>query len=128
MKIIGGEFMTNNAVNHPYESNPDYNAKINTFYYSDDEKLIAGYWEAPEGWFEAQIEEQNEINYVIDGEIDIICGEKKITAKKGDCFLVESGEKLKWVIKKHIKTIYFIYPANEEIAGFFKDLEKNKDI
>ncbi len=126
MKAINNDFLIKNTVIHPYDSNPEYNAKINTFYYSKDEKLIAGYWEAPEGWFDAEIEDQNEINYVIEGEIDIICGDKKITAKKGDCFLVESGENLRWIIKKPIKTIFFIYPAGKEIANFFKALEKSK--
>lgn len=124
VKVITKNYLRKKSVFHPYENNPDYSARINTFYYSKDEKLIAGYWEAPEGWFEAEIGEQSEINYVIEGEIELICGGKKITAKKGDCFLVESGEKLKWIVKKLIKTIFFIYPANEEIVKFFKGLEK----
>ena len=126
MKLINNWFLKSNTVIHPYDSNPSYTAKINTFYYSEDEKLIAGYWEAPEGWFDAEIEEQNEINYVIEGEIDLVCKDKRLTAKKGDCFLVESGERIKWIIKKTIKTIFFIYPANKEIADFFKELEKNR--
>jgi ethanolamine utilization protein EutQ (cupin superfamily) len=89
VKAFINDLLIKDTVNHPYDSNPEYVAKIHTFYYSKDEKLIAGYWEAPEGWFDAEIEEQNEINYVIEGEIDIICGDKIITAKKGDCFLVE---------------------------------------
>ena len=126
MRIIDSDFLKDNTVNHPYDSNPEYSSKINTFYYSKDEKLIAGYWEASEGWFDAEIEEQTEINYVIEGEIDIVCEGKKITAKKGDCFLVESGEKLKWIIKEPIKTIFFMYPANKEILGFFKALGENR--
>jgi uncharacterized cupin superfamily protein len=124
MKVITKDYLRQNSVVHPYESNPGYITRINTFYYSKDEKLTAGYWEAPEGWFEAEIGEQSEINYVIEGEIELICGGEKITAKKGGCFLVESGEKLKWIIKKPIKTIFFIYPSNEEIVQFFKGLEK----
>ncbi|KPJ88375.1 MAG: hypothetical protein AMS17_05750 [Spirochaetes bacterium DG_61] len=77
MRLVNNDFLKSTTVNHPYDSNPDYTAKINTFYYSKDEKLIAGYWEAPEGWFDAEIEEQNEINYVIEGEIDLICEKKK---------------------------------------------------
>jgi ethanolamine utilization protein EutQ (cupin superfamily) len=123
VKAINNDFLIGDTVIHPYDSNPGYSAKINTFYYSEDEKFIAGYWEAPEGWFDAEIEEQSEINYVIEGEIDIICGDKKITAKKGDCFLVESGESLRWVVKKPVKTIFFIYPAGKELVDFFKALE-----
>lgn len=125
MRIISGQYITNNTVIHPYESNPGYEAKIHTFHYSKDERFIAGYWEAPEGWFDAEIEEQTEINYVIEGEIELVGAGKSITAKKGDCFVAEPGDKLKWIVKKPIKTIYFIYPANREIADFFKELEGN---
>ena len=122
MRVISNDYLRKKSVVHHYDSNPEYSARINTFYYSKDEKLTAGYWEAPEGWFDAEIGEQSEINYIIEGEIEIVCGGKKITAKKGDCFLVESGEKLKWIVRKPIKTIFFIYPANEEIVDFFKGL------
>lgn len=119
--------MKNRTVIHPYDCNPGYEAKINTFYYSKDSKAIIGYWEAPAGWFTAQIEDQNEVNFVIEGEIDICSEENTITAKEGDCFLVESGESLKWIIKKPIRTIYFIYPSSKELVGFFKDLGKVMD-
>ncbi len=124
VKVITKDYLRKKSVVHPYESNPGYSARINTFFYSNDEKMIAGYWKAPQGWFDVEIGKQSEINYVIEGEIELLCGGKKITAKKGDCFLVESGEKLKWIVKKPIKTIFFIYPANEEIVEFFKGLEK----
>lgn len=124
MKVIKNDFLVKNLVKHPYESNPGYNAKINTFYFSRDKKLIAGYWEAPVGWFDTVIEEQNEINYVIEGEIELVSDSRKVTAKGGDCFLAEGGEKLKWIIKKPIRTFFFIYPAKKELASFFENLAK----
>ena len=127
MKLFKSKIIKKRVVSHPYDCNPDYAAKINTFYYSKDSKAIIGYWEAPVGWFTAQIEDQNEVNFVIEGEIDISSEENTITAKKGDCFLVESGEELRWVIKKPIRTIFFIYPSSKELVDFFKDLEKVMD-
>lgn len=124
MKVIKSGVMVRDCVLHPYDSNPDFMAKINTFYYSKDKKFIGGYWEAPEGWFTGEMGEQSEINYVIEGEIDLVSNGRKITAKKGDCFLVESEEKVKWVIKKPIKTVFFIYPAGKELANFFESLAK----
>jgi len=124
MKVIKNNLLVNKCVPHPYETNPGYVAKINTFYFSKDKKSIAGYWEASEGWFDAIMEEQSEINYVIEGEIDLVSNGRKITAKKGDCFLVESKEKVKWVVKKPIKTVFFIYPAGKELTNFFKSLAK----
>lgn len=124
MKVIKSGVMVRDCVLHPYDSNPDFMAKINTFYYSKDKKFIGGYWEAPEGWFTGEMGEQSEINYVIEGEIDLVSNGRKITAKKGDCFLVESKEKVKWMVKKPIKTVFFIYPAGKELANFFESLAK----
>ncbi len=125
MRIISSESITTNTAIHPYECNPGYEARINTFHFSEDERFVTGYWEAPEGWFDADIGEQTEINYVIEGEIELVGAGKSITAKKGDCFVAEPGDKLKWIIKKPIKTIYFIYPADQEIVDFFKELENS---
>jgi len=122
MKVINSDFLVKNLVKHPYESNPSFKAKINTFYFSEDKKAVVGYWEAPVGWFDTVIEEQSEINYVIEGEIELISDNEKIIAKKGDCFLVENGEKIKWVIKEPIKTIFFIYPTPKKLTVFFKEL------
>lgn len=129
MKLIDSDFMRENAVDHPYEDNPGFTAKINTFFYSGDKKAVAGYWEAPAGWFTAEITGQSELNYIIEGEIelfDIETGDKKISAKKGDVFLVETGDRIKWVVNKPIKTIFFIYPCPEASRVFFEDLEIEK--
>jgi uncharacterized cupin superfamily protein len=126
MKLIDSNLLSENAIDHPYEDNPGFIAKINTFFYSEDKKAVTGYWEAPVGWFNAEITEQSELNYIIEGDIelfDIVTGEKRIAARKGDIFLVEAGDKLKWVIKKPIKTIFFIYPCPEELVDFFKNLK-----
>ena len=126
MKLIDSKFLRDGAVDHPYEDNPDFIAKINTFFYSRDKKSVMGYWEAPVGWFTAEIGEQSELNYIIEGSIELIdlkTQKKKITAKKGDVFLVEPGDDLKWVVTDPIRTIFFIYPASKEITDFFKSLK-----
>ena len=127
MKLIDSGILAGNAVDHPYEDNPGFIAKINTFFYSKDKKAISGYWEAPVGWFTAEITRQSELNYIIEGEIELFyieTGDKKISAKKGDIFMVEAGDKTKWVIKKPIKTIFFIYPCPGELTDFFENLGK----
>ena len=82
MKIIKNIDLKNNLVDHPYDSNPDYLAKVNLFYVSQDKKFIAGYWEAPEGWFEEEIKGFNEINYVVEGEIEFVTEKSSFTAKR----------------------------------------------
>ncbi len=126
MRLIDSRFLRDGAVDHPYEDNPGFIAKINTFFYSRDKKSVMGYWEAPVGWFTAEIGEQSELNYIVEGSIELIdlkTQEKKITAKKGDVFLVEPGDDLKWVVTDPIRTIFFIYPASKEIVDFFKSLK-----
>jgi uncharacterized cupin superfamily protein len=129
MKLLDSKFLEGDTVKHPYEDNTDFMSKVNVFFYSKDNKAVAAYWEAPVGWFTAEITEQSEFNYVIEGEIelfDLETGDKKISAKAGDIFLVEAGDKTKWIIKKPIKTIFFIYPCPEELTLFFKSLGKHK--
>jgi len=129
MKLFDSKTLKEEAVVHIYDDNPGYEALINTFFYSDDKRAIAGYWEAPVGWFSVEIAEQSELNFVIEGEIDIVDIEdpvKKISARKGDIFLVERGDKIKWIIIKPVKTVYFIYPAPSELIEFFKKLTVKK--
>jgi uncharacterized cupin superfamily protein len=126
MKLIAKNRIEGETAVHPYDSNPGYEGRIHTFHFSEDERFVAGYWEAPEGWFDAEIGEQTELNYVIEGEIELSDGLRSIVAKQGDCFVAEPGDKLRWTVRKSIRTIYFIYPADQEITGFFKELERTK--
>lgn len=124
MKVITARQLRQRTAPHPYDTNPGYEARLHSFHFSGDEKLLAGYWEAPKGWFRADIGTQTEVNFVIKGEIRLESGGRSITARRGDCFAVEPGDKLKWIVRKPIRTIYFIYPADAELTRFFKDLEK----
>lgn len=125
MKFFNCETLKANTVDHPYEDNPGFIAKINTFFYSKNKKAIIGYWDVPVGWFNSEVKEFSELNYIIDGAIElynIVTGDKEISAKTGDVFLIEPGDKLKWVIRKHTKTIFFIYPSTAEIIDYFENL------
>jgi uncharacterized cupin superfamily protein len=124
MKVVHGISMSENAVDHPYETNPDYESRINPFHYASDKRLVAGYWEAPVGWFEAGMGEQCELNFVIEGEIQLESEGRSISAKRGDCFILESGEEVKWNIVKPIKTFFVLYPASEEVLEFFENLRR----
>lgn len=122
MKIIDQNFLVDNLTDHPYETNPEYFAKVNIFYFSKDEKFTAGYWEAPVGWFSAVIDGFYEINYVVEGEVEFISKDKILTARKGDCFLVEDGDKVRWNIKKFTRTFFFIYPATKVLVSELKKM------
>ena len=123
MRLISSKQMRQRAVPHRYPSNPGYESRIHSFQFSDDGQLVAGYWEAPPGRFQADIDEQTEVNFVIEGEIELLQEGKSFVARAGDCFVAEPGDKLEWIVKKAIRTIYFIYPTNAELSRFFKELE-----
>ena len=116
MRIIDYNFLTENLADHPYDTNPDYFAKVNVFYISKNEKFVAAYWEAPKGWFKAKIDNFYEINYVIEGEVEFVLKDKTVTAKKGDCFLLEDGDEVKWIMKEFTRTVFFIYPSTKELT------------
>jgi len=124
MDLISKKKLIKNLVNHPYESNPEYFAKVNMFYYSQDGKFAAGYWEAPQGWFDAVVEGFNEIDFIIEGEIEAISKDENrtVVVKPGDCFLIKNGDKFKWKISKFTKAVFFLYPLTEELRDFFKSL------
>ena len=124
MRLITAKQIKQRTVPHPYDTNPGYEARLHSFHFSEDEKLVAGYWEAPKGWFLADIGTQTEVNFVIQGKIQLVIGDESITACRGDCFVVEPGDRLKWIVRKPIRTIFFIYPSNADLTRFFKNLEK----
>lgn len=123
MEIIKKNKLINGLIIHPYDSNREYFSKINIFYYSQDKKFAAGYWEAPIGWFDSVTKGFDEINYIIEGEIEALSEDKtkKIIVKEGDCFIVKNGDKLRWKIKKFTRTVFFIYPLTDELKRFFEE-------
>lgn len=127
MKIIDSNFLRNGLVVHHYESNKRYFSKINFFYFSDDEKLVAAYWEAPRGWFNHVCNGFDEVEYIIDGEIELSLEDKKVTAGRGDCLLIKNGEKVKFRIKKFAKVIALNYPLNKILIEDIKKMIGNNN-
>jgi len=124
MKVFSRDMLIKGMVDHPYDSNPDLLAKVNYFYYSADGKMAMAYYESPEGWFDVEVKGFDEIDYILEGEVELVSKEQRLTAKAGDCFLIQDGDKFRWEMKKYSKMIFFIYPLTKEIkeliAGFYK--------
>ena len=124
MDVIKKDDLKKNVVNHPYDSNPDYFAKVNMFYYSEDNKFAVGYWEAPVGWFNATIKGFNELDLIIEGEIEAVSEDKAKTVivKKGDIFTIEDGDRFLWKVNQPTKAMFFIYPLTPDLKDFFDSL------
>ena len=125
MKRITRDFLKNNLVNHPYESNPDYFARITFLYFSPDEKVISFYWEAPEGSFDFEFSGYDEVLYLIEGELDLLSEKEILTLKKGELYSARDGDRIQFRIKKSIKSFAFMYPATREVLEGIKKMIKN---
>lgn len=127
MKLFNSDFLKNNLLIHPYDSNPDYFSKINPFYFSADKKFIIAYYEGAVGWFEIEINDFNQFNYILEGELEITSNNKIFNLKTGDCFLIENSDRLKYRIKKDIKILLYIYPSTSFVLEFLKNLNKESN-
>ncbi len=112
MEKISQDFLKDNLAKHPYDSNPDYFAEITFLYFSSDKKTVAFYWEAPEGWFEYECA-ADEVLYIIEGELDLIIDNEILNIRKGELYSAKNGDKLKFKIRKFVKSFGFIYPADK---------------
>jgi len=90
------------------------------------------YYESPAGWFDVEINGFDEIDYVLEGEVELNEGGEAVTVKEGDCFLIRDGDKLRWRMTKYSKMIFFIYPLTEEmerlIESFYKSSNQLRDL
>jgi len=127
MKQIDKNSLKANLLVHPYESNPKYFSFVNFFHYSSDGEVGVGYWEAPKGWLEFTFNGFQEVNYVIEGEIEFTSNGKNITAKEGDCFIINDGDTVRWEIKKFTRTFFFIYPLTKEIRDMISSWKKKSE-
>jgi ethanolamine utilization protein EutQ (cupin superfamily) len=124
MKVFTQEELIQGMVDHPYDTNPDLVAKVNFFFFSGDRKLAFAYYESPPGWFDVEVNGFEEIDYVLEGEVELISDELTLTAHKGDSFLIQDGDRFRWQMTQNSKMIFFIYPITRRmetlIESFFQ--------
>lgn len=124
MRVIRKGELVNGMVDHPYQGNPELLAKVNFFYYSEDRKMGMAYYESPAGWFEVEVNGFDEIDYVLEGEVELTINGNTETVGEGDCFLIQDGDKLHWRMTKFSRMIFFIYPLTEEINRLIESFYK----
>ena len=102
----------------PYDSNPGLQAKVNFIYRSPDGRMAMAYYESPKGWFDVVVNGFDEIDYLLEGEVELITNNQRLTAKSGDCFLIQDGDRFKWQMNQPSKMIFFIYTLSEDVQKF----------
>ena len=56
----------------------------------------------------------DEIDYVIEGQLDIIYKDKKFSASKGEIILIPKGSKISFSVGGYARFMYVTYPADWE--------------
>ena len=54
----------------------------------------------------------DEIDYVIEGTLDILIEGRKITASEGELILIPKGSSIKFSVPNYARFIYVTYPAD----------------
>ncbi|MBN1264680.1 MAG: hypothetical protein JXA25_04255 [Anaerolineales bacterium] len=116
MKVFSKETLLKNMVEHPYDTNQDLVARVNFFFRSEDGRLTIAYYESPAGWFDVSVEGFSEIDYVLEGEVQLSSRSGKVVARKGEAFLIEDGDSFRWHNVKPSKMLFFIYPVTKDIS------------
>ena len=54
----------------------------------------------------------DEIDYVVDGQLSILIGGKRVTAGPGEIILIPKGSAIQFSVEDKARFLYFVYPAN----------------
>jgi ethanolamine utilization protein EutQ len=54
----------------------------------------------------------DEVDYIIDGTLEIIIDGRKVVGKKGDVILIPKNTKIQFSTPDHCRFMYVVYPAN----------------
>ncbi len=54
----------------------------------------------------------DEIDYVIEGTLEVIIDGKKVVANRGEIILIPKGSTIKFSVPKYAKFLYTVFPAN----------------
>jgi uncharacterized cupin superfamily protein len=128
MKVISKEMLIKNLVDHPpYDTNPALLAKVNFIYFSPDGRMAMAYYESPKGWFDVEVKGFDEIDYVLEGEVELISDDQRLKAKPGDCFSIQDGDKFRWQMNEPSKMIFIIHSLSEEVQEFIDRFKTNRN-
>lgn len=92
--------------------NPDNKVYLtDVFSIEESGRLSCGVMEMEESAFDWTLN-YDEIDYVIEGTLEIIIDGRKITGNRGDVILIPKGSRIKFSAPEFARFLYVIYPAN----------------
>ena len=92
--------------------NPDDKVYLtDVFSIEESGRLSCGVMEMEESAFDWTLN-YDEIDYVIEGTLEIIIDGRKITGNRGDVILIPKGSRIKFSAPEFARFLYVIYPAN----------------
>jgi ethanolamine utilization protein EutQ len=56
----------------------------------------------------------DEVDYIIEGRLEIIIGDRKVVGEKGDIIFIPKNTSIKFSAPGHTRFLYVVYPANWE--------------
>lgn len=54
----------------------------------------------------------DEMDYVIEGRLDILVGDQKVSAGPGEVIYIPKGTSIRFSVQDKARFLYFVYPAN----------------
>jgi ethanolamine utilization protein EutQ len=81
------------------------------FSLDESKRLGCGIMEMKETTFDWTLD-YDEIDYVIEGTLDIIIDGRKVSASAGELILIPKGSKIQFSVKDYSRFIYVTYPAD----------------
>lgn len=74
-------------------------------------RLGCGVMEMEESTFDWTLK-YDEVDYIIDGTLEIVIGDRKIVGKKGDIIFIPKNTSIKFSSPEYSRFMYVVYPAN----------------
>lgn len=81
------------------------------FTLEDNRNLAAGFMEMDGSEFEWTLN-YDEIDYIIEGTLEIKTGDRKVSGSAGDAIMIPKGSSIRFSAPGYVKFFYVTYPAN----------------
>lgn len=81
------------------------------FTLEESPRLGCGIMEMQDTTFDWTLE-YDEIDYIIEGQLDILIDGNKVSAKEGEVIFIPKGSKIEFSVTGHARFLYVTYPAD----------------